>query len=124
MFWIFVIIFSLIVFTIAAIGYKRTDFFSSKNTFWFGVAAISLTIAIVVFFVIFLLYLEYLDWENIFIMTKDFYCDFGDSPNPNFVYAYDIVEANMKLFEYQTKFERYGIFTIIPERVMSIMPIK
>ena len=38
-------------------------------------------------------------------------------------YIADIVDANAQLADYQASKEYYGIFTIVPDRVMDIKPI-
>lgn len=81
--------------------------------------------AFLIFVGVFAERLEYNKFERSFKIQRNVIEQIYDERNIldyNF-YIADIVEANAKLADYQASKEYYGIFTIVPDRVMDIKPI-
>lgn len=121
-FWLVIAAIVFAVGVIGIIGYKKTTWYQSSNTFFLFMAALGIMVAILIISCAVCLYMDYIEWEAGFELMREAYWNF-EPINPNFVNVYDIGEANAKLFEYQSSFIKYGKYGIIPERVMSIPPI-
>lgn len=121
-FWFIIAAIAFAAGVIGIIGYKKTEWYQASNTFFIFMAALGIMAAILIIFCVVCLYMDYIEWEAGFELMREAYWNF-EPTNPNFVNVYDIGEANAELFEYQSSFIRYGKYSIIPERVMSISPI-
>lgn len=96
------------------------------DNFWQGLcAALCGVSAFLIFGVVSSERLEYNKFERSLEIQRNVIEQIYDERNIldyNF-YIADIVDANAQLADYQASKEYYGIFTIVPDRVMDIKPI-
>lgn len=69
---------------------------------------------------------DYITFESKFEIQREIYTAISTQTNPsndNLIYIMDAVNSNSELAEYQASYKTYGVFSVVPARVMDIKPI-
>ena len=122
MFWWILGSIFLIVTILCILFYSRVKW----DTFYLGM--ISGILSFIILLMSLVLRIEYNSFERKYSIQKRYYETMlqqseNITKNKDYTYIMNLMDINNELFELQASKEYYGIFTVIPERVLDFKPI-